>query len=52
MPISHSEIGLICTNLANELGHHPVDTRSLTSADDVGLPALGPSELSELERCG
>ena len=22
--INHSEMGLICTNLANELGHHPV----------------------------
>ena len=24
-PINHSEMGLICTNLANELGHHLVD---------------------------
>ena len=23
-PINHSEIGLMFTNLANELGHHPV----------------------------
>ena len=23
-PINHSEMGLMFTNLANELGHHPV----------------------------